>query len=366
MKSALHSPYIIDGVQQTLTPAQIIGDCCLEETGGLEPVVDESCEPGLDAFRLESLDPETYLEKVRTCRRVVPLAFAGNYTRGRVAGALIDAIWHKGHFRLGDLALRLVWHLDPSRLGNMAAFYRSVEAAGDYLSDLGLGFAGCELLEEQECSLDAEACLASYEKPEDVFVDQPYRTDNPVFDPQTIPSVLDHDLQSWLVYIPFDTAEYRLGGSLLAQVAGQTGGVSPVVSDADYFLDCYEVVRELVEDGVAISGITVLEGGLMTAAHRMTDGRTGVSIDLSDMIKAFHEDNVLRLLFAEIPGVLLQVRDIDFDYLDAELLLQDVAYFPLGHPAGNGGRLALNMSAKTGLQNILESLIRNQGGEGED
>lgn len=369
MKSVLQSPYIIDGVQQRLTPAQIIGGSGSEasDPGAVfEPVVDESIEPGLDAFRLEDCSPETYLSRVLATRRAVPIPFAANYTRGRVAEALIDALWHKGHFRIGDLELCLDWCLDPSALGNMAAFYRSVEAAGDYLSDLGLEFSGCSCTESEGCSVSAKACIASSRRPEDLFVDQPYRTDNPVIRTDTIPCVLDPDPQSWLIYIPFDTAEYRLGGSLLAQAAGQTGGVAPLLGDADYFIDCYEVVRELVEDGVAISGATVMEGGLMTAVSRMAESGTGVSVDLSDMMKASGEQNALRLLFAEIPGVLVQVRDMDFDYLDAELLLQDVAYFPLGHPLDNGGKIELKSSAKTGLQNILESLIRNQGAEGED
>ena len=67
-----------------------------------------------------------------------------------------------------------------------------------------------------------------------------------------------------------------------------------------------------------------------------------------------------------MPGVVIQIRDIDFDYIDAELLLQDVAFYPLGHPAANGGAVRVRSSAKTGIQNILESLVQRQGGEGED
>lgn len=369
MISALHSNYIIDGVPQELTPARILADCGCGVPfvrGPFAPVIDENCEPGLDAIRLETFNPEIYLEKIRHVVRKLPIAFSGNYTRGRIAGALIDAVWHKGSFKFGDLALRFSWCLDTSKVGNMAAFYHSVEAAGDYLSGLGLEMADFDFSEGGECSLEVSACLARKDAPENIFVDQPYRTKDPVMAPERIPDRLDSDPQSWLVYIPFDTADYRLGGSLLAQATSQTGGVDPLIRDADYFIDCYEVVRELVEDGVAVSGATVLDGGLFTAADRMTCGETGVSVDISDMIQAFNEKNIIRLLFAEIPGALIQVRDSDFDYLDAELLLQDVAYFPLGHPLKNGGKIRLKSSAKTGLQNILESLLRNQCGEGED
>lgn len=371
MVSLLKSRYVIDGVPQELTPAQMLGesgyvspDVAIEDAS--DTVVDESCEPGLDAIQFESFDPDYYFDKIRSVSRKMPVAFAGAFTRGRVAGALIDAIWRNGHFKSGDLCLSASWKVNPSAVGNLAAFYRSVEAAADYVNDLGLSFEKYSVAEGRENSVAMKAALAAADNPEDVFLDQPYRTEKPVFGRTMIPSTLEADFQSWLVYVPFDTADYRLGGSMLAQATGQKGGIAPMVQDADYFLDCYEVVRELVEDGIAIAGTTVLDGGLMTAVERMTTAGTGVNIDISDMKKAVGENNIIRLLFAEVPGALIQIRDNDFDYLDAEMLLQDVLFFPLGHPNRNGGKVTVRTSEKTGIQSILESLIRNQGAEGED
>ena len=71
----------------------------------------------------------------------------------------------------------------------------------------------------------------------------------------------------------------------------------------------------------------------------------------------------MRILFAEVPGVVVQITDADFDYLDAELLLQDVAFFPLGHPTPGRTDIRIKSSAKSGIQTILESLIRNAEGE---
>ena len=56
----------------------------------------------------------------------------------------------------------------------------------------------------------------------------------------------------------------------------------------------------------------------------------------------------MRILFSEVPGVIFQINDSDYDYLDAELLLQDVMYFPLGHPVRRKGKVGA----------ILDSLIR--------
>ena len=98
----------------------------------------------------------------------------------------------------------------------------------------------------------------------------------------------------------------------------------------------------------------------------MCTGTTGAVLDLSDLKRASADADMVSILFAEVPGVVIQIRDIDFDYIDAELLLQDVAFYPLGHPSPNGGAVRVKASAKTGIQNILESLVQRQGGEGED
>ena len=47
------------------------------------------------------------------------------------------------------------------------------------------------------------------------------------------------------------------------------------------------------------------------------------------------------------------------------MLLQDVAYYPVGHPAPGSG-LRVDNSGRSGIQSILDSLLLNQGSEGED
>ena len=74
---------------------------------------------------------------------------------------------------------------------------------------------------------------------------------------------------------------------------------------------------------------------------------------------------MVRALFAELPGVLVQFRDIDYDYVDSQLMLQDVAYFPLGHPDPSGQGLRVEKTSRNDVSGILASLLR-QATEGED
>lgn len=369
--SALHSRYIIDGVQQELTPAQILDSlrgpfgADSELSGGsvAGKIVDESPDPALSTVETDPSMVDRYLSAVmRVTRKPSPI-FAAQYTRSRIEKALLDCLWRMGHFGLGDLCLDAVWTWNDSEIGNMAGLYSSVQAAGEFLDSLDMhmryyseekGRPGVAFTADLRPGID-----------EDSLVELPFGSEKPKLGAASLPSVLNPDPKSWIVYIPFDTSLYRLGGSLLAQALKDSPAVAPQVNDPDYFIDCYEVVRELVEDGIVLSAATVADGGLIAAVKGMTTSRTGACIDISDLRRATGGEDPVRLLFAEVPGALVQIRDIDFDYLDAELLLQDVAFYPLGHPVPGGGVKVLE-SEKTGIQGILDSLLRNQNGEGED
>ena len=45
------------------------------------------------------------------------------------------------------------------------------------------------------------------------------------------------------------------------------------------------------------------------------------------------------------------------------LTIATVAFFPLGHPVPGSPEVRVKASAKTGIQTILESLMRNAEGE---
>lgn len=368
--SALRSKYIIDGIQQELTPAQMLEGAggsglpavSIEQEGLAGRIVDESSWPGPSAVETDPAKVDRYLAKVLAAVKKPSMVYAAEYTRSRIEQALLDCIWRVGHFSLGDLCLDARWTWNDRAIGNMAALYSSVSAGVEFTDALGIGIRSWSEA-RGDCALDLTTDLRPGTGDESL-VDRPFSSENPRLGPASISSVLAPDPGSWVVYIPFDNSSYRLGGSLLAQVLKASPAVAPEVNDPDYFIDCYEVVRELVEDGIVLAGATVGDGGLLPALKSMTTARTGVDADLSDLRRAMGEEDIVRLLFAEVPGALVQIRDIDFDYLDAELLLQDIAFYPLGHPC-EGGSVKLHSSARNGIQNILESLIRNQG-EGED
>ncbi len=380
-ESALYSQYIIDGVKYDATPAELLEEC-MRTSGSIRPekdshadIVDESTEPPVTTFTYENdRDPE-YLracmeasEEERTFRMLYPDTF----TRQRIAYALIDRLWNQGHYRLGNLEMSARWSWNKRPLGNMAAFYTSVEAVNSYLFDLGVRLCECIFEEsDQESNVWFEAWLPEREPEEDdetqevTFKSSPFESRHPwISEERKCPSCLKADPSSWVIFIPFDTCSFRIGGSLLAQTQGRNGGIGPHIKDPDYFIDCYEVIRELVEDGIVTAGVTVGDGGLATAAGKMCR-ECGLDMDLSGMMASYQENDSTRLLFSEIPGVLIQISDNDYDYLDSQLILQDVAYYPIGHPNMENAGLTFLKGEKSGVAGILASLLE-QASEGED
>lgn len=381
-ESALFSRYIIDGIQQDATPYEMLAECMsapepfFDSEEEFNDILDESTDPPLTSFTYSNTQNEEYIRQVSEYNEPRPfrMLYPDTFTRQRVAGALLERLWNKGHYRLGDLNLWAEWKWNSRPLGNMAAFYASAQAASEYIYDLGCRLAdfaydGCD--EESSLRIGAwlpvDASSEGSETAEDsvLFKASPYESRHPwIEDERKCPEELIDDSESQLIYIPFETAAFKLGGSLLAEVNGHNGGVGPVIQDPDYFIDCYEVVRELVEDGIVLAGTEVGDGGLAKAASEIC-GELGIELNIKGIQASYMDEDTTRVLFSEIPGVLIQISDANMDYLDSQLLLQDVAYYPLGSPETAFKGVRISNDRQVTVAGILASLI-NQATEGED
>ena len=381
-ESALYSQYIIDGIRCDATPAELLDECI--KTGntsdpvliGYKDIIDESIDPPVTSFVYDSSNDEQYLDdcvKANCSERAFCMLYPGAFTRQRIAKALIDRIWNEGHFNLNDLNLWAEWSWNTRPLGNMAAFYLSVESASAYIFDLGVklnDYIFEETDEESRSSFYAWLPESIQDQFEDGgeeihFKDSPFKNENIwISENRKCPHTMVPEPSDWLIYIPFDTCSYRIGGSLFAQTQGHNGGVGLHIQDPYYFIDCYEVVRELIEDGIVVAGATVSDGGLAAATASMC-AEFGTSIDLSGLMSSYQETDRTKLLFGEIPGVILQIRNTDYDYLDSQLLLQDIAYYPIGHPDPEKSGVSFKKGRRSGVAGILASLLE-QASEGED
>ncbi|MGM9739157.1 MAG: AIR synthase-related protein [Candidatus Cryptobacteroides sp.] len=380
--SALDSTYVIDGIRMDLTPKQILQAASIKEEAtdsgekdetGKEPVVDESTDPAPYRTELSINDIYKYAADVAGLagrESDIPAASSADISRIIAAQAIIDTLWKCGHFRVSDLLLRAEWRWDFSKVDSYASFYSSVESTCWYTDMMGIRLGGYSLVEGRQTlvftpSVAGDNAAESFEEDTSELFTDPFTTTNPVMEEdRKCPDTIVGKQDNWLIYIPFDTCSYRLGGSLIEEAEKLGRGKAPEIGDTDYFMDCFEVVREFVEDGIVLSGRTVGRGGLMTALGGMCQDGIGAGIELGTVMQSYGENDLVNILFGEIPGVVIEISSSDFDYVDAELLLQDVAYYPLGHPGGTALRITGNPDG--GISGILQSLIENRVPEGED
>ena len=116
--SFLHSGYIIDGINMNLTPARMLDDCLAEPQGNApgsipyEPIVDETVDLAPSTFLFDEKEIGSYLDMTLGLsggKRTFPVPFAGSYSCGKIAQALIDAIWmHNCRRRSPGLTIRWV------------------------------------------------------------------------------------------------------------------------------------------------------------------------------------------------------------------------------------------------------------------
>ena len=330
----IRARYIIDGVRQGPAPCEMLsslGACGLEPSG--EEIVDESLDPAPTSSEAGEAGIGDCLSAVRGFAGALPLPFAAFHAKSRFIAALLGYLRDGASLSPDQLkaGLDISWP-SPGKapVGAMSAFYMAVSALCEYMDALGARL-GYWCLSEGEPRIDVSFPGGDC----------------------ALPSEAVEDPDSWIVYVPFETSDYRLGGSRLQMSAGIGESVAPILSDPDYFSDCYELVREFVQDGVLVAAAVVGEGGLARALDSFCR-KSGASVKIADIRRANPRADAVHVLFAEVPGMLIQIKDADFDYIDAEFLLQDVLYYPLGHPGGDG--LRIDTSSKSGIESILDSL----------
>ncbi len=358
-----------------MTPAELLEECMEYEDSpfqyGFSDIIDESTEPPLISFTYEQEKEAEYLQQTMESsieERDFRMLYPEHFTRLQIAKALLSRLWSDGHFKLCNLKLWAQWEWNTRPLGNMSAFYRSVESASEYIYGLGVKMADYLFIEGDHTShakffawLDEE-----YDGTvTDTLFKSPFESRHPwISEERKCPATISEDPDSWIIYIPFDTCRFKLGDSLLTQIKEHNGGKAPEIDDPDYFIDCYEVVRELVEDGFVMAGANVADGGMMTAAGRMC-GEHGIDLDIQGIMSSYQGDDRSRILFGEVPGILMQISNENYDYVDSQLLLQDIAYYPIGHPSTLHQGVRITENQRLGVADILASLIDHTS-EGED
>ena len=243
-----------------------------------------------------------------------------------VAEALTNIVWAPLAEGLESVSLSANW-MWPCRAqeGEDARLYKAVKALSDFCCALQINVpTGKDSLSMTQKYPDGEKIIS----PGTVIVS----AGGEVSDIQrVVPQVMAHKEKSTFYHIDFSFDKLRLGGSAFAQSLNKVGSDVPTVQNPEYFRDAFLAVQELVRKGLILAGHDISAGGLITTLLEMCfpNSEGGMEINL-DKIR---EKDIVKVLFAENPGIVIQVADKHKQ--EVKKILEDagIGFIKIGKPA---------------------------------
>ena len=217
-----------------------------------------------------------------------------------IAESLTNIVWAPLTAQLEGVSLSANWMWPCKNAGEDARLYQAVEAAADFAIALGINIP---------TGKDSLSMTQKY-------------GDEKVFSPGTViisagaevsdvkkvlTPVLVNNSEYPLYHIDFSFDTLKLGGSAFAQSLNRIGDEVPTVVQPEYFKDAFNAIQHFIEKGWIVAGHDISAGGLITALLEMCFANVegGLEICLDEM----PEQDLIKILFAENPGVLIQVRE---------------------------------------------------------
>ncbi len=226
---------------------------------------------------------------------------------------------------LKSVSLSANWMWPCKNEGEDAALYRAVEACSDFACALGINIpTGKDSLSmtqkygDDKVFAPGTVIISAAGQVKDVS-----KTVSPVLQSKA----------STLYYIDFSADKLKLGGSALAQTLGALGDDAPTVTDAQTFAAAFAAVQALVSKKALLAAHDVSAGGLVTTLLEMTFANTNGGLNFTtDGFKSNGETDLIKILFAENPAIVIQVDDRKKDITETILDKAGVKYFPIATP----------------------------------
>ncbi|HEY9048397.1 MAG TPA: phosphoribosylformylglycinamidine synthase, partial [Ohtaekwangia sp.] len=237
-----------------------------------------------------------------------------------IAESLTNIVWAPLTHGLKGVSLSANWMWPAKQEGENARLYKAVEAISEFAIALGINIpTGKDSLSMTQKYPNGEVVYS----PGTVIISAAGEVNDIR---KTISPVLEPVEGSKIILIDFSNDDRKLGGSSFAQILNLLGNEVPTVRDAVYFAKAFEGVQQLIKQDLILAGHDISEGGLITALLEMCFAQpaTGLTLNLTALA-----GDLIKVLFAENPGVIIQVAD---DTKATALLDQlGVRYHILGH-----------------------------------
>jgi phosphoribosylformylglycinamidine synthase len=224
---------------------------------------------------------------------------------------------------LKSVSLSANWMWPCRNEGEDARLYLAVQAASDFACALGIriptgkdSLSMTQKYEDGKVLSPGTVIISAGAEVKDVR--------------QIVSPVIRNEKETYLYYIDFSSDRLKLGGSALAQTMNRLGNEVPSVQDAARFSATFHAVQEAVGQGMILAGHDISAGGMITTLLEMCFANVNGGLEIT--LDAIEEGDILRILFAENPGLVVQVKE----RANFELLMREAGAnpIPIGRPAG--------------------------------
>ena len=218
-----------------------------------------------------------------------------------VAEALTNIIWAPLKNGLDSVSLSANWMWPCKNPGEDARLYKAAEACSEFASALGINIpTGKDSLSMTQKYPDGSKVFS----PGTVIISAGAEVSDVR---NTVSPLIVNDPDTYLYYIDFSFDSHKLGGSVLAQTLNRLGEETPTVNDPEYFKAAFDSIQELINKNQILAGHDISAGGMITALLEMSFANStgGLKVNLDGIA----ETSLVTMLFAENPGIIIQVKD---------------------------------------------------------
>lgn len=241
-----------------------------------------------------------------------------------IAESLTNIVFAPLSDQLKGVSLSANWMWPAKNEGENARIYQAVKAASDFACALGINIpTGKDSMSMTQKYKDGVVYA-----PGTVIISASAEVSDVK---KVIEPVLINDVKSSIYFVDFSKMNRRLGGSAFSQIINKLGNEAPSVADSKYFAAAFNVIQASIEDNNILAGHDISSGGLITTLLEMcfADNYSGMTLDLSGIGEA----DIVKLLFSENPGVVVQVSDAAA--FEAKLNAAGIEFVLIGKPSGS-------------------------------
>lgn len=224
-----------------------------------------------------------------------------------IGEALTNLVWVKVT-SLADVKASGNWMYAAKLDGEGAAMYDAAMSLSEAMIKLGIAIDGGKDSLSMAAHASGEVVKAPGNLVISVYVTCPDIT-------KTVTPDLKLADDGVLLHLDLAKGKRRLGASALAQAFDQIGDDCPDLDDVLYLKNVFEVVQDLLGDGLISAGHDISDGGLIVCILEMAfAGNCGVVLDLDS-----HGNSLFQALFAEELGLILEVSKKNLDMVISRL-----------------------------------------------